>query len=167
MAELVSDPKELFERWYVAPLRWLETIPNGDGAFIAFSVSIALYERFAKSAAKHAGGKGDENALYAKLVADFSITNPEAEEFWQIMRHGLQHYAMPMQQQQGSKSLSKWRFDGAYPRPIQFVGQGADRKLLVQPWLFRDVVLRLYRDKPELIAYNHSFPWASILPDET
>jgi hypothetical protein len=34
--------------------------------------------------------------------------------------------------------------------------------LQIQPWRFRDEVLRLFRNRPELISKNQSFPWATI-----
>lgn len=167
MKTFESDPQELFERWYVVPLRWLEAIPNGDGAFVAFAVSLALYERFAKAAIKKdTGKKANDIALCGRLAQDFGVSESEAEEFWQVMRHGLQHQAMPMQSQQGASSLPGWLFNGNLPRPIQFGRQGSQRMLLVQPWLFRDIVLRMYRSRPDLIDYNQSFPWASIYPME-
>jgi hypothetical protein len=164
MSPNVSDPSILFNRWYAVPLTALESLPNGDGAFVAFGVSLALYERFARSAINAAGGRANDQALHARLAADFGVTEPEAAEFWQVMRHGMQHQAMPLQRQHGGSSLTPWLFHGEFPRAIQFGTQSGQRVLQVQPWLFRDVVLALYRTSPQLIAHNQSFPWASIFP---
>jgi hypothetical protein len=160
----MPDPLTLFERWYAAPLAVLETVPNGDGAFVAFSVSLTLYERFARSALKAAGLKANDEALHARLADDFAIVKTEATEFWNVMRHGMQHQAMPMQRQHGGATLTPWRFHGDFPRPIQFGSQEGSRLLQVQPWLFRDVVLKLYRGSPQLIDQNQSFPRANIFP---
>jgi hypothetical protein len=159
-----TDPLTLFNRWYAVPLTALESLQNGDGAFVAFGVSLALYERFARSAIKTAGTKAHDQALHARLAADFGVTETEAAEFWQVMRHGMQHQAMPLQRQHGGTSLTPWVFHGEFARPIQFGTQSGQRVLQVQPWHFRDVVLRLYQDSPQLIDHNQSFPWASIFP---
>ncbi len=164
MSPDVNDPLTLFDRWYAAPLIALEALPNGDGAFVTFSVSLGLYERFARSAINAAGGKASDQALFARLAADFEINEPDAAEFWQVMRHGMQHQAMPMQRRYGGPALTPWQFSHTFCRPIQFDSSGEQRILQVQPWLFRDVVLRLYHDNPQMIDHNQSFPWASIFP---
>jgi hypothetical protein len=165
MSQSTGNARELFERWYIVPLRWLEAIPNGDGAFVAFAISLALYERFARSAIKANGEKADTSAVTALLAQHFEITDDEAKVFWQIMRDGMQHQGMPMQQQRG-ESILPWRFSGSFSKPIQFASEGSERVLQVQPWLFRDAVLRLYRERPDLIDVSRSFPWATIFPSE-
>ena len=158
-----TDPLKLFERWYSTPLTELEKIANGDGAFVAFSTALALYERFARSAIDAAGQKADAAAVYKRLAMDFNVTEAEAAEFWEIMRHGVQHQAMPMQKQK-NKPLTPWLFSGAFRQPIEFGTKAGQRILQVQPWLFRDKVIDLYRNNPNLIDHNQSFPWASIFP---
>jgi hypothetical protein len=34
--------------------------------------------------------------------------------------------------------------------------------MCIQPWLFRDRILGLFRDRPDLIAHSKSFPWSLI-----
>jgi len=163
----MNDPKTLFERWYAAPLRLLETLPNGDGAFVALSVSLALYERFAKAFIKHdLKQKADETAFINKLASDFAISESEATTFWDVMRHGFQHQAMPMQSGQGKSDKPKWLVNGDLPKPIEYGKSVQKDVLLVQPWLFRDQVLAMYEKRPDLIAASQSFPWASIFPVE-
>lgn len=163
----MSDPKTLFERWYAVPLRLLETLPNGDGAFVALSVSLALYERFAKAFIKNdLKQKANETAFIKKLASDFAISESEATTFWDVMRHGLQHQAMPMQSGQGKNDKPKWLVNGDLPKAIQYGKSGQEEVLLIQPWLFRDNVLAMYETRPDLIAASQSFPWASIFPVE-
>jgi hypothetical protein len=158
-----EDTIELFERWYATPLAELEKIRNGDGAFVAFGVALALYERFARSAIDAVGKKADTAAMYERLAADFNITEAEATEFWEIMRHGVQHQAMPMQKQK-NKPLTQWLFNGSFQQPIEFGTHSGKRVLQVQPWLFRDKVIDLYRRNPEMINHSQAFPWASTFP---
>jgi hypothetical protein len=157
------DPGRLFERWYATPLAELEKVPNGDGAFVAFSVALALYERFALSAIGAAGQKADPAAMYTRLAVDFNVMEEEAAEFWEIMRHGVQHQAMPMQRQK-NKRLTPWLFNASFKQPIEFGTRAGGRVLQVQPWLFRDKVVDLYRQNTKMIDHNQSFPWASIFP---
>lgn len=156
-----KDTVKLFERWYATPLAELEKIPNGDGAFVAFSVALALYERFARSSIDAAGQKADASAMYKRLAFDFNITEAEATQFWEIMRHGVQHQAMPMQKQK-KKSLTPWLFNDSFRQPIEFGTYSGKRVLQVHPWLFRDKVVDLYRQNPKLIDHSQSFPWAGI-----
>lgn len=161
MPKPTKDPNETFERWYVIPLRILETLPNGDGAFVVFAVSLALYERFAKAFIKERLKlKANSNELCRKLAADFDLRESAATTFWDVMRNGLQHQGMPLV---AKSSIRRWRFSGKCTKPIEF--RAGDTELWVQPWLFRDKVLWLYRQDPELIATSESFPWASIFPD--
>ncbi len=156
-----QDTVKLFERWYATPLAKLEEIPHGDGAFVAFSVALALYDRFARSCIDAAGQKADTVAMYKRLAIDFNIAEAEAAEFWEIMRHGVQHQVMPMQKQR-NKPLTPWLFNGSFQQPIAFETRSGKRVLQVQPWLFRDKVIDLYRQNPKMIDHNQSFPWASI-----
>ncbi len=161
MSSAQNDPLILFHRWFEVPLRQLETIPNGDGAFVAFGVSLALYERFARSMIDASRQRANDQALLARLAQDFGITESEAEVFWQVMRHGLQHQGMPMQRNQ-SRPLPRWLFNGSFRRPIEFQSDPQGTVLCVQPWLFQETVLRLYEAHPEMIAHSQSFPWAAI-----
>lgn len=160
-----QTPEQLFERWFAHPLRELGKISNGDGSFIALSISVSLFERFAKSEASAKGKKADDAVVHTRLAEEFEATVEDAKEFWRMVRNGLQHYAMPMKKQQGT-TFPRWTFDDLYIRAFEFVNDSKGRKLNIQPWLFRDAVLRLYKEHPDLITHNQSFPVAKILPDD-
>jgi hypothetical protein len=160
-----SNPTELFERWFVIPLRLLEHIPSGDGGIVAFASSLYLYERYAKSLIIAAGRKAGKTALYGQLVTDFGFCSPkDAEVFWDVARNGFLHLGMGMalQARRGVAPLPPWVMRGDFKFPVQFRNINGTRVLCIQPWRFRDQVLGLFRDRPELIAHNKSFPWASI-----
>ena len=157
-----SDPQELFERWFIIPLRCLEQIPSGDGGIVAFSASLYLYERYAKSLVDAAGGKADDAALYTQLMTDFGFaTADDAKLFWNVVRNGFLHQGMAMAQQHGA-ALPPWLMNGDFKPAVFFQEIRSTRVLCIQPWLFRDRVLGLFRDRPDLIAHSKSFPWASI-----
>lgn len=159
-----AEAEACFERWFAAPIKHLEGIPNGDGAFVAFSVALALYERYAKSLLIAAKERADKDGLHRQLAADLGVPVPDAAEFWAVMRDGMQHAAMPMQMQR-DKQLTPWLFEASFPKPVQFAADGTGRRVLcVQPWLFCDLVVNLYRTRPDVLRLNKSFPWASIFP---
>jgi hypothetical protein len=157
-----TDPKELFERWFIIPLRCLEQIPSGDGGIVAFATSLYLYERYAISLIDAAGQKADDDAFHLQLARDFAFSNAaDATLFWKVARHGFLHQGMALAQQRGV-AVPLWRMHGDFKVPVEFHDVGGTRVLCIQPWLFRNRVLQLWRDRPELIAHSKSFPWASI-----
>jgi hypothetical protein len=157
------DASELFERWFVVPLRHLEQIRSGDGAIIAFTSSLYLYERFARSLLDASGKKADDAAFHSQLVSDFGFSSTsDAELFWHVARNGFLHQGMPLQAGRGAATLPCWRMTAEYQKPVEFCDVHGKRVLCIQPWLFRDRVLGMFRDRPDLIAHSKSFPWASI-----
>jgi hypothetical protein len=157
-----NDPKELFERWFTIPVRLLEQIPSGDGAIVVFATCLYLYERFAKSLLDSSGKKADDSAFYAQLALDFGLTGNQPQTFWDVARNGFLHQGMPKQSARSADKLPPWTMSGQFTKPVEFREMQGKTVLCIQPWLFRDRVLQLYRDRPELIAQSKSFPWASI-----
>ena len=159
-----AEAEACFQRWFAAPFKHLETMLNGDGAFVAFAVSLALYERYAKSLLIAAKQPANGEGIKKQLAADLKIPLADADEFWHIMRDGMQHQAMPQQKDRGNP-LTPWLFEGGFPLPVQFgTNDTGQRVLCVQPWLFCDFVVNLYRARPEVLHLNKSYPWASIFP---
>ena len=160
---VVTGPKELFERWFVIPLRLLEHISSGDGGIVAFASSLYIYERYAKSLIDAGGHKADDTAFHAQLSADFGFSSVSAAElFWRVARNGFLHQGMALQAGRGGAPLPPWLMSGDFKLPVEFRDIHGTRVLCIQPWLFRDRVLGLFRDRPDLIAHSKSFPWATI-----
>jgi hypothetical protein len=157
-----TDPKELFERWFIIPLRCLEQIPSGDGGIVAFSTSLYLYERYAKSLIDAVGCKANRAAFCSQLASDFALSKADAELFWDLARVGFLHQGMALSQRRGDAAPTPWRMSGDFKTPVEFREIRITRVLCIQPWLFRDRVLQLFRDRPDLIDHSKSFPWASI-----
>lgn len=158
-----TNPVELFERWFIIPLRQVEQIPSGDGAIVAYTSCLYLYERYAKSLLDSSGKKADDAAFYAQLASDFGfLSAADGELFWHIVRDGFLHQGMPLQAGRGGVALPSWWMSGDFKKPVEFQDVRGTRVLCIQPWLFRDRVLHLFRDRPDLIAHSKSFPWASI-----
>ena len=161
--EIEADPRKLFERWYVRPLRELERLPDGDGGFVVLATCCFLYERYAKAYLRDLGEKESDENVKRQLARDFGVRRDVAEAFWDVIRHGLLHGGMPKTQDRGRTSLPDWRMHGAFQEPIELVPNGTSTELRVQPWLFRDRVLELYQARPDLIAYDRNFPWGAIV----
>jgi hypothetical protein len=163
----VDKNKERFDLWFVKPLRELEAIHGGAGAFIALATSCFLYERYirAKSFAetgRRFDKKLDEKYRNLQLIQDFKINAETARAFWNVMRDGLLHYGMP-KHLKGTKKLPKWRFDGDYLQPITLSHYpSGDWWLEVQPWKVMDIVIKRCQDNMDLIIGSNEFPWATI-----
>jgi hypothetical protein len=158
---------EKFERWFVKPLRDLESLPEGDGAFIALATSCYLYERYAKAIVIEKTGKGFDKKLTLqerneRLTEDFAIDKDTAVAFWNVIRNGLLHHGMP-KVPKGTKRAPKCRFHHSYPKAITLC-QHSDGKwwLEVQPWKFMDRVIELCQSNLELITTFPGVPWATI-----
>lgn len=158
--------KTLFERWYVAPLKKVEELPNGDGGLVAVSVSCYLYERYAVAVLDARGVKADREAVVQQLAADFSVNSATAEAFWEMVRHGFLHQGMPLAPRDGRGAAAPPKYSG-WLTEHQFPAMALDTTiqpplLKFQPWKFRDRVLGLWLARPDLLIANASFPWASI-----
>lgn len=159
------DPSTTFERWFVQPLAKLHEIPNGDGAFIALATSCFLYERYAVAVIKGSGGKADRQAKIAQFMADFTTNQATARAFWDVIRDGILHQAMPKQSGYDGKSLPVWQFHHSFKQPVEL---GTDPRglsiLKIEPWLFTKKVIDLWRQNLDLLDQNASFPWGNIGP---
>jgi len=155
---------ELFDRWYVKPLETLSAVPNGDGAFIALATSCFLYERYATAVLKESGEKGSQTNILRQLMQDFNIDQETSQAFWRVMRHGLLHQGMPLQQEHGEPTLPRWHFSGRFTCPVELlVSHSGNQVLRVQPWLVANKVIQLCREDLVLFAGNDSFPWGDIV----
>ena len=156
----------LFNRWYVQPLRVLESIPDGDGGFIALATSCFLYERYVTAVIKSSPGnkRATKDAKISQFAKDFGVDKQTAEYFWQVIRDGLLHEAMPNQRKYGKQTLPTWAFRHDFPRPIELFEYKGQLVLKIQPWLFMKRVILLWQENLDLLEENDSFPWGSIFP---
>jgi hypothetical protein len=161
----MQNSKELFETWYIKPLRSLENISNGAGAFIALATSCFLYERFANAKIRDEGKNPGNQAVIHQLMRDFGVDKETATTFWNVMRNGILHQGMPKQKSRRQK-LTPWRFLHEFSCPMELhKTDGATDELRVQPWLFMNEVIRLWQENLDLLDRNDSFPWARIVDD--
>jgi hypothetical protein len=151
---------ELFRKWYVEPLRALEAMPEGQGGFIALATACFLYERYAVAALKAQRKKANLIAKVNQLTNDFNVDEETAWAFWNVIRDGLLHQAMPMQQQHG-KTVPRWAFHHSYPL-MALEDINGEVWLKVQPWKFVNKVLDFWISNLDLLQQSKGFPWGNI-----
>lgn len=163
MGEKLNNQQGLFSRWFVIPLRTLESIPNGDGGFIALATSCFLYERYAIARLKRSGKKANRLSLIKQLSDDFETNEDTAKAFWDVIRDGILHQGMPKQSNQGKTDLPGYIFHHSFAFPVELVKMGTEPVLKIQPWLFMSKVLDLCQDDIGLLIENNSFPFPKIM----
>jgi len=156
----MTDDEHLFNAWFVEPLSALSELPGGNGGFIALATACFLYERYAVSLLVKQGSRAGARELVAQLASDFGVDLPTATAFWKVIRDGILHQAMPLQQQRGER-LPKWAFDHKYPAMALGTANG-EPILKVQPWKFMERVLQLWRSDLSMLRASGSFPWARL-----
>ena len=112
----VPTQKDCFDRWYKAPLLHIESLANGDGAFVALAVSCLLYERYAVAFLKSTNAKANDDAKRAQLAADFAIDADTAQAFWNVIRNGFLHQGMGLQQDNKKTEFPSWSVSHSFPR---------------------------------------------------
>ncbi len=149
-----------FKQWYVEPLYKLYEMPRGQGGFIALATACFLYERYAIAVLERRKTKTVRSSILQQLANDFDVEYETAEAFWDVVRDGLLHQAMPMGKKFG-KSLPRFVSHHDYPLMALETING-EKWLKVQPWKFMDRVLELWDQNFELLRQSGSFPWAII-----
>lgn len=149
-----------FNLWYIQPLRFLESMPHGQGGFVALATACFLFERYAIATLIATGEKSDRSGILRIIELDFHVNNATAEAFWDVIRDGLLHQGMPLQMKYG-KPLPRFAFHHLYPT-ISLEEINGEKWLKVQPWKFMDKVLNLWELNFELLQKSGSFPWANI-----
>jgi len=156
----MTEDYDRFRMWYVEPLRALEEMPKGQGGFIALATACFLYERYAVAALRAQGKKADRSGKLSQLASDFDVDDATAKAFWDVIRDGLLHQGMPMQQKQ-NELLPRYAFHHLYPL-MSLENIHGEIWLKVQPWKFMNKVLSIWDSNFELLRQSGSFPWANI-----
>lgn len=153
----MSEDYDQFRSWYYEPLKTLETMPSGQGGFVAVATACFLYERYAVAILKSQGKKANRAGIVIQLSNDFEVDGETAEVFWKVIRDGILHQGMPLR----SDDLPIWGFHDAYPA-LDLVINDNGPFLKVQPWKFTERVLQLWDDHFDMLKKSGAFPWATI-----
>ena len=158
----MDKSQELFDRWFVSPLGQLESIPNGDGGFIALATCCFLYERYAIAIIKKSGKKANKPSLIRQFADDFGTNEETAKAFWAVVRDGILHQGLPKQSQHGMKNLPGYILHYSFTVPVELGDWRVEPALKIQPWRFMHKVIELWQDNIELLVASKSFPFPRI-----
>ena len=151
------NPQELFHRWFVVPIALLRDLDKGDGAFVALTTVLPLYERAIISRLKLRGDATTDDAIKDEVEADLQISATVRARFWAIFCNGFMHQGM------GLDGPTKWRISADYTHSPQLLTHDGVTCVCIDPWKFADHVLDLFKTHPELITVSESFPFATIV----
>lgn len=147
------SPEDRFRIWYIEPLEKLESIPRGNGAILALTVIMPLYERvyrFEKS--KNHPNTNNRNKW---VMNDLNLNSEdEAKFFWNVFRDGLCHTGSFFEQSDKPWTLPKIGLDVTYPALPTFTktNTGEDA-IILNPWKFVQHILKKYKGNKELLEY--------------
>ena len=148
-----DSPEEYFENCFVEPLSDLQKMKEGKGAVVALATSIFLYERYWSVLPE----KERAASKTKQLVADFNVSDREAEIFWDIFRNGLLHLASPKQRDYG-KSLLPYSMRPDVDQFLSIEKGAKEETLVVNPWIFTNRVVQLWKKRLDKIDSNKSAP---------
>lgn len=147
-----SKALELFNGWFVEPIEKM----NINGGFVAFMVTLALYERLIIAKLKLQGQKTDEESIKKKMADDLGLTDGQQSVFWDMFRNGLLH--------QGMSKIGKtgYLFHTDFSATPEFKNYKEQAYICIDPSKFAFRVLSEFVDNPELILASESYPLASV-----
>ncbi len=166
----MSTATENLEKWFLEPLELIRKASSGDSFLIELLVACVLYERYAH--AKH-GLSPNNKQFFKQLAKDFTLQDDfeddgawevkedAAIKFWEMVRVGLAHQGMPLQKSRDRKNIPGWFMHDSYPdrTPIRFEKTESEWILKVQPDVFVDRTIELWRQNPDLVETSKSFPF--------
>ena len=150
---------EFFIAWFAKPIQSLDI----DGGFVAFMVTLALYERLihAKLQIK---GKDTKSNFFDYMATDLGLTLDERRDFWDMFRHGMLHRGMPKIDKEKQKTTTGYIFQSdfsAYPEFKMYYGQPI---ICIDPTKFAARILDEFIQSPELILLADLFPFPTVGP---
>jgi len=152
-----ASVEEKFDGWFVKPIKLLrDELPEGDGGFVAFIATLALYERLIIARLKISNLPTDETSIKQEMSRDLRLTDGQRQIFWDMFRNGLLHQAMP------KAGKTNYLFSAQYSGYPEFKTANGYTFICMDPWKFIDRVLQEYCANPRLIVESNSFPLASV-----
>ncbi len=137
------------DAFFSEPIRLLEAQRDEscDGAFLALSASLAMYERFLIKLAQSSGRntEGDKMALGGEDLGCMGEDNFRI--FWGCFRDGLQHQFQPTKKRGGISY--DWRISDTTGEIPKVTEVGAKKFVVeVNPWAFARLVRRRFDENP-------------------
>lgn len=157
MAERKLTPEERFKRWHVDIFTHLEKtseIKDGNGAIVALTAALPLYERWLEAEASKTNPKKSRAAV---LVGDLGIaTEDDAQKFWNVFRDGLCHTGSFFSESGKSRSegwtLPKIGLSADYPdKPLFKKAKTGEDAIFINPWGLIRHILKKYENNVSLM----------------
>lgn len=153
---------EQFDRWFAFPIRLLKSIDKGDGAFVALSVSFALFERYVKSDLKRKSKPANPQNFFADASNLTGVDLDLFKKFWGMYRDGIQHFLQPKRFTSSGIEYG-WVIEAQFPAmPYYLVDTPTERVIAIDPWKWADFVLALYENDPEILDVMESHALGGI-----
>jgi hypothetical protein len=160
-----EEPFDKINAWFIGPIRALRSLKNDneDGAFLAMSAALAMYERFLIKLIQRAGGKTEEEKIKYGGVDLGNIGETNFRIFWNCFRDGLQHQFQP-KKITSNDSIYYWDISDKYSEIPEVTIHGPKCSTTnINPWEFAELVNRRYSDNPTFWAAAKSHPPGDIL----
>jgi hypothetical protein len=159
-------PEDKLERWFLAPVKSLARLDNGDGAFAALSISLSLYERLIHSRlhAQHLSASPNDFESFA--ANDLGVTSDVFNKFWGMYRVGIQHFFQPKRFTSNGIRYG-WQISSDYKNVPECIVDPTDHDLIhvvINPWAFAELVGQKVRGDLSLFDELPDFPSGVVTP---
>lgn len=157
MARRKLTTEERFKRWHSDIFVHLEKtseIKDGNGAIVALTAAMPLYERWLESEMSKTTPKASRASI---LKVDLGITTEEnAQKFWNVFRDGLCHTGAFFAESGRSRSegwtLPKIGVSADYPdKPLFKQAASGEDAIFINPWGLIRHILKKYENNVSLM----------------
>ncbi len=162
-----EEPFDKIDAWFIEPIRTLYKLKNddSDGAFLAMSASLAMYERFLIKVAQAEGNNTEDNRCIIGGRDLGGIGETNFRIFWGCFRDGLQHQFQPTKKRDGKTYY--WSLSSEHDKiPNVVVHSAKDFTIKINPWKFAELVNQRYRDNPQFYEQAKSHKPGEIWSSE-
>jgi hypothetical protein len=149
-----SDPLDFFQ--HKKPLAPKERHDRFDGAFLAMSLGLFLFERYYRIKSGTHDVEPDPNTTDKDWPSEFrkcasSDLNIDLEfltAFWTVFRNGVQHQGMPKRVQQGYKGKKVWHLwdissDYTNLPQVHWIS-ATEMVICINPWKFAELMIQKF-----------------------
>lgn len=140
-----EEPFDKIDAWFINPIRRLKEIRTYDldGAFLAMSASLAMYERFLIKLAQSWGCSLTDTNRHQFGSVNLGISEKDFRDFWDCYRNGLQHQFQP--KKKAGSCTYRWSISCDFAA-IPKVTRLSDKVCVIEidPWKFAELVNSRY-----------------------
>ena len=162
-----EEPFDKIDAWFIGPIRLLHKLRNddSDGAFLAMSASLAMYERFLIKVAQTESNNTEDNRCIIGGKDLGGIGEPSFRIFWGCFRDGLQHQFQPTKKR-GTKTYY-WNLSNDHEAiPEVIIHDDNSSTIKVNPWKFAELVNQRFQENPQFYEQGKSHKPAIVRSSE-